>query len=207
MVLGVDPGSLVTGYGIVAFPGGRPRLVASGIVRNDPAIPMPRRLLRIHDTLAGVIREHRPSEAAVETAFYGKNAQSALKLGQARGVAILAAVAGGLPMAEYSPREIKKSVVGNGNASKRQVQAMVRTFLGMTGPPPPFDVTDAIAVALCHGHRGPLDATGSGGARSGALRSGRRNGWAAFVRANPDRVAAAGPPRATGTSRPTGGRR
>jgi crossover junction endodeoxyribonuclease RuvC len=175
VILGIDPGTLVTGYGIIELAGGTARLIASGMVRNGSDRPMSERLKVIHEALVLVIRKYRPDQAAVETAFYGKNAQSALKLGQARGVAILAAVSGGLPLAEYSPREIKKAVVGNGNASKQQVQYMIRSLLRMTGAPAPFDVTDALAVAVCHGHR-----TAGGGTRYAD--------WGAFLRDNPGKI-------------------
>ena len=175
VILGIDPGTLVTGYGVIELSARGTRLIASGTVRNPSARPMPERLKLIHDSLALVIRRHRPDQAAVETAFYGKNAQSALKLGQARGVAILAAVSGGIPLAEYSPREVKKAVAGNGNASKQQVQYMVHSLVGSNGEATPFDVSDAIAVAICHGHR----------AGSGAK---RYSGWAAFVREHPGKV-------------------
>jgi crossover junction endodeoxyribonuclease RuvC len=173
--LGIDPGTLVTGYGVIELSGGTTRLVASGTVRNDAGRPMAERLKSIHESLVLVIRKYRPDQAAVETAFYGKNAQSALKLGQARGVAILAAVAGGVPLAEYSPREVKKAAVGNGNASKQQVRYMITSLLGMTGAPPAFDVTDALAVAVCHAHR----AAGSGK---------RYSDWGAFLRENPGKI-------------------
>jgi len=166
----------VTGYGVIELTaGGAASLIASGMVRNPPGRPMAERLKSIHESLVLVIRKHRPDQAAVETAFYGKNAQSALKLGQARGVAILAAVAAGLPLAEYSPREIKKAVVGNGNASKQQVQFMIRSLLAMNGAAVPFDVTDALAVAVCHGHR-----TAGGGKRY--------SDWGAFLRENPGKI-------------------
>jgi crossover junction endodeoxyribonuclease RuvC len=175
VILGIDPGTLVTGYGVIELSGGTASLIASGMVRNGSDRPMAERLKVIHESLLLVIRKYRPDQAAVETAFYGKNAQSALKLGQARGVAILAAVSGGLPLAEYSPREIKKAVVGNGNASKQQVQFMIRSLLRMTGAAVPFDVTDALAVAVCHGHR-----TARGGKRYAD--------WGAFLRENPGKV-------------------
>jgi crossover junction endodeoxyribonuclease RuvC len=179
VILGIDPGTLVTGYGVVELRRGRLSLVASGMVRNGSGRAMAARLKNIHESLLEVISKFRPDEVAVETAFCGKNAQSALKLGQARGVAILAAVSGGLPLAEYSPREVKKAVVGNGNASKQQVQYMIRSFLGMTGAPLPFDVTDALAVAICHGHRH------SGGPR-------RYADWKSFLRNNPEKLGRAG---------------
>jgi crossover junction endodeoxyribonuclease RuvC len=178
VILGIDPGTIATGYGIIEIRRGRAGLVACGLVKNGSAKPMPARLKLIHESLAGVIREFRPDQVAVETAFCGKNAQSALKLGQARGVAILAAVAADLPLAEYSPREVKKAVAGNGNASKQQVQYMVRSYLAIGEPPPPFDVTDALAVAICHGHR-----RANGGERY--------SGWKSYVAAHPEKTAGA----------------
>jgi crossover junction endodeoxyribonuclease RuvC len=175
VILGIDPGTIVTGYGIIEVRGTIMKLVASGSIRNRTDNPMPARLRAIHDTLRDVIAKFKPDEVAVETAFYGKNAQSALKLGQARGVAILAAVSGDLPLAEYSPREVKKAVVGNGSASKQQVQYMVRSTLGMKEGPKLFDITDALAVAICHTHR----RTSTGG---------RHTGWAAYVKNNPGKI-------------------
>ncbi len=181
-VLGIDPGTIATGYGLVQLrPGsGQPmRLVSAGCIRNSSDRAMPERLRLIHDSIRDIIRRFRPDEVAVETAFYGKNAQSALKLGQARGVAILAAVSHDLPLAEYSPREVKKSVVGNGTASKQQVRFMMTSMLGTADIPPGFDATDALAVAVCHLHRR-------------TSRSGRHADWKSFVRDNPERLAAAG---------------
>ncbi len=181
VILGIDPGTLVTGYGVIAICRGRLKLVASGMVKNGSDRPMPARLKLIHESVLEVIRKFHPDEVAVETAFYGKNAQSALKLGQARGVAILAAVSGGLPLAEYSPREVKKAVVGNGTASKQQVQYMVQSFLGIRETPSAFDVTDALAVAICHGYRG--------------TKNGKRySDWKSFLRDHPDKIGRAGSP-------------
>jgi len=182
VILGIDPGTLVTGYGVIEINRGRLTLVASGMVKNGSDKPMPARLKLIHASLLDVIRKFHPDEVAVETAFYGKNAQSALKLGQARGVAILAAVSGDLPVAEYSPREVKKAVVGNGNASKQQVQYMVHSFLGMKETRTAYDVTDALAVAICHGHR-------AAGTKK------RYSDWKSFVKDHPDKVGRDGSPR------------
>jgi crossover junction endodeoxyribonuclease RuvC len=173
VVLGVDPGTLVTGYGVVASDGRTTTIVECGAIKNDGSVAMPMRLKHIYATLAEVIVRHRPTECAVETAFYGKNAQSALKLGQARGVALLAAVNHGLDPSEYSPREVKQAVVGNGNASKDQVSYMVKALLALSAAPKPFDVSDAIAVALCHLHR---RASGKPKAAS----------WKAYVAAHPE---------------------
>jgi crossover junction endodeoxyribonuclease RuvC len=175
VVLGLDPGSLVTGYGIVARTGSRLSLLGCGSIRNDAGSPMSSRLLRIHGELTAVILRSRPDEFAIESAFYGKNAQSALKLGHARGVAMLAAVEQGLGITEYSPREVKKAVAGRGTASKEQVRFMVRSILSLDNAPMGLDASDALAIALCHMHRltGP------------ALK--HRN-WASFVAAHPERV-------------------
>ena len=131
VVLGIDPGTLVTGFGVVARRGSALRLVASGAITNPSGSSLPERLHTIHTRLLEVIAEHAPDQCAIESAFYGKNAQSALKLGHARGVCLLAAMQHGLTPAEYTPREVKKSVVGNGNASKDQVQYMVKALLGL----------------------------------------------------------------------------
>jgi len=140
---------------------------------------MPERLRRIHDSIRDIILRFHPDEVAVETAFYGKNAQSALKLGQARGVAILAAVSHDLPLAEYSPRAVKKAVVGNGTASKQQVQYMIKSMLGASDIPPGFDATDALAIAICHTHRRSSGTT-------------HHADWKSFVREHPERLTAAG---------------
>ncbi len=176
VVLGVDPGTLVTGYAVVARGNrGKETLVAAGTIRNQASQPIPWRLRRIYDGLTGLIARHRPDEFAIESSFYGKNAQSALKLGQARGVSILAAALAELAIAEYSPREVKQAVVGNGAASKQQVQYMVRSILLIDARPLPLDASDAIAVAVCHLHR-----CGGAGRRAGS--------WKDFTAAHPERV-------------------
>ncbi|HEX9006216.1 MAG TPA: crossover junction endodeoxyribonuclease RuvC, partial [Bacteroidota bacterium] len=140
VVLGVDPGTLVTGYAVVARGArGKETLVAAGTIRNGSSQPIPSRLRRIYDGLAALIAKHRPDEFAIESSFYGKNAQSALKLGQARGVSLLAAALADVAITEYSPREVKRSVVGNGAASKQQVQYMVRSILLIDERPLPLD--------------------------------------------------------------------
>jgi crossover junction endodeoxyribonuclease RuvC len=173
--MGLDPGTLATGFGVVARSGGRMSLVASGVIRNSPGRSMPLRLQRIFRDITRLIEEHCPDEFAIESAFYGKNAQSALKLGHARGVAILAAAERELPTTEYSPREIKKAVVGNGNASKEQVRFMVRSLLGLNAPRMTFDASDAIAIAICHLHRRSSPASAS-------------RDWKSYVAAHPERL-------------------
>ena len=152
-------------------------MLACGTIRNTPSRSMPLRLQRTYRALTELIGAHLPDECAVETAFTGKNAQSALKLGHARGVAILAAVEQELPTTEYSPREVKKAVVGNGNAGKEQVQYMVKSILRLQGPAPAFDASDALAVALCHLQR--IE-------RPSVI----YRDWKSFVEANPRRVRA-----------------
>ncbi len=177
IILGVDPGTLATGYGVIARDAhGCLSLKAAGIIRNPSERPIPNRLQHIHAGLLEIIRTHAPSEFAIESAFYGKNAQSALKLGQARGVALLAAVISGLPCHEYSPREVKQSVVGSGSAGKHQVQYMVRSLLHMSDEPLPLDASDALAVALCHLNRSFVRLSGTG------------TSWKAFVSSHPERV-------------------
>ena len=175
LVLGVDPGTLSTGYGIVQRRGPTLRLIHCGAIRNAAGISMPLRLRTIHNALRSVIERFHPDEFAIESAFHGRNAQAALKLGHARGVAILAAVEQELPTTEYSPREVKKAVVGSGTASKEQVQFMVRTLLGIARPAMVHDTSDAIAVAICHIHRLVTPTT-------------RHRDWASFVAAHPERV-------------------
>lgn len=176
-MLGVDPGTLVTGYGVVARTHGQTRFLACGTVRNDSARPMPLRLRHIHEELTAVIERFAPNEFAIESAFYGRNAQSALKLGHARGVSLLAAVQHGIPTAEYSPREIKKAVVGNGGASKKQVQYMVKAILRIADSPMLHDASDALAVSLCHLHRLTRPAQ-------------PYRDWKSFLAAHPERVRA-----------------
>ncbi len=175
IVLGVDPGTLVTGYGVVSRTGDTLQLLDSGTIRNRGGLAMPIRLKRIYEGLQALIDRHHPDEFAIESAFYGKNAQSALKLGQARGVSILAAVLKEIPTTEYSPREVKQAVVGKGAATKEQVQFMVRTLLHLKGDSMPLDTSDAIAVALCHLHRAIPHAP-------------RHKDWSSFVTAHPERI-------------------
>jgi crossover junction endodeoxyribonuclease RuvC len=152
-ILGVDPGTLITGFGVIESRNGKTKILTSGIIKNSGDVSMPRRLKKIFETLTEIIEKYRPDENAIETAFYGKNAQSALKLGQARGVAMLAAVIREIPTYEYSPREVKKAIVGNGAAAKEQVKFMIQSLLNLKQVPKEYDITDALAVALCHLHR------------------------------------------------------
>ncbi len=152
-ILGVDPGSRTTGFGIIDAAPGRVRYVVSGCLRLGSG-PMAERLAEIFSSMSAIVTEYRPEQMAVEEVFVHRNPSSALKLGQARGVAIAAAVAAGLPVAEYSPTLVKRTVVGTGRADKVQVQHMVRRLLSLDGTPQ-ADAADALAVALCHHHHRP----------------------------------------------------
>lgn len=152
IILGIDPGSVVTGYGYVEA-SRRPRLVEAGCIRPIANVPFERRLLDIHERFEELVLRRRPDAVAVEAAFYGANVQTLMKMCHARGTILTALARAGVAFFEYAPREVKKAVVGNGNASKEQVQFMVEKVLGPVGDDAPLDVTDAIAVALCHAHR------------------------------------------------------
>jgi crossover junction endodeoxyribonuclease RuvC len=152
-VLGIDCGGEYTGYGIVEMhPGGKLTCMTCGAIKLSPRDPLPRRLSRIYMHLGAIISEHQPDEVAIEDVFYALNVKSALKLGQVRGVAMLAAASAGLEVAEYSPLTIKSSVVGYGRAEKQQVQHMVTVLLELAAPPEPMDASDALAIAICHLH-------------------------------------------------------
>lgn len=175
-ILGVDPGTLVTGYGVVDVDGDKLSLVDYGVIKLPSTYTLPARLERIYTRLTEVIETTMPDEFAIESAFYSKNVQSTLKLGHARGVSILAAQLRQIPTAEYAPTEIKRSVTGNGNASKQQVEFMVVALLKMSEQKELLDATDALAIALCHGRK------------IHSPRS-RSRSWEQFVADHPTRVA------------------
>lgn len=178
IVLGVDPGTLITGYGVIETKNGEVRVLTCGAIKNRSDISMPNRLQQIYETLSEIITRFHPDEFAIETAFYGKNAQSALKLGHARGVSMLAAVSQRLATHEYSPREVKKAIVGRGTASKEQVQYMVKSLLHLKVIPKEYDVTDALAVAICHTNR-----------RQSKHSANSFKSWKAYTRAHPEKLA------------------
>lgn len=175
IILGVDPGTLIAGYGVIEKKGSAISLLDVGVIKNVADVSMPLRLKKIYAVLCSVIEQFHPDEFAIETAFYSKNAQSALKIGQARGVSILAGVNFEVPVTEYSPREIKKAVTGKGAASKEQVQYMMMSMLKLKAAPKYFDSTDALAVAVCHAFK------------ISAPRSGFKD-WKSFIDAHPERV-------------------
>jgi crossover junction endodeoxyribonuclease RuvC len=151
-VFGIDPGSTRTGYGCVDTDGTRHRLVTYGVLSMSSKAALATRLQAIHAGLSRLIRESAAECVVIENLFHARNVRSALVLGHARGVAVLAAVEAGLPVVEYTPAEIKQAVVGYGRAEKTQIQQMVKLLLGLTAAPSPHDAADALAVALCHAH-------------------------------------------------------
>lgn len=151
LILGVDPGSLKTGFGVIDANAGRLNYIASGVVRLTPSDSLPVRLKVIFESLNEIIEEYNPQEMAIEQVFLAKNPNSALKLGQARGAAIVSAGCFNVPVFEYEARKVKQSVVGTGSAEKTQVQHMVKTLLKLNATPQE-DAADALAVAICHAH-------------------------------------------------------
>jgi len=150
LTLGVDPGTATTGYGLVSGTGDRLSLIECGVVATLAEEALPRRLQTIYAGLTSIIRRYHPEAAAVEELFFSRNARTALAVGQARGVALLAAAHAGLPVYEYTPLQVKQAVAGYGRADKEQVQAMVRVLLGLDHIPQPDDAADAVAIAICH---------------------------------------------------------
>lgn len=153
-VFGIDPGSVRTGYGCVESDGTRHRLILCGTLAPPGGAALADRLHVIHDGLSRLLRDTSPDCVVIEDLFHARNVRSALVLGHARGVALLAAVEAGLPLVEYTPAEVKLATVGYGRADKTQVQQMVKLLLGLSAPPSPHDAADALAVAICHAHSG-----------------------------------------------------
>lgn len=176
LILGIDPGSRITGYGVLDVTTATPRYVASGCIRIQAA-ELAQKLAQVYAGISELIAVHGPAEFAIEQVFMAKNADSALKLGQARGTAIVCAANHGLPVSEYGPRQIKQAVTGSGSAGKAQVQHMVAAILGLDGTPQ-ADAADALAIALTHAHarRGLL----TGGSFGGHRRTRRGLSWRDF---------------------------
>jgi crossover junction endodeoxyribonuclease RuvC len=150
IVLGVDPGAANTGFGVVRSGGGRMVALDGGVIETQPRQPLERRLHRIHEALLELVEWHEPDAFAVENVYFGHNARSAFAVGQARGVALLAAAIKGVACFDYTPQAVKLAVCGAGGAGKRQVQRMVATLLGLERPPASDHAADALAVAICH---------------------------------------------------------
>lgn len=159
-ILGIDPGSIITGYGIVENKNGKLLCLSSGRISTAPKASLQERMKVVFDSLCQIVIEHKPDAAAVEAVFFAKNVRSAILLGQARGVAVLCAGKADLPVFEYSPATVKQSIVGYGNATKQQVQLMVKRLLKMHDVPK-TDASDALAVAICHIHHYKVRSQGS----------------------------------------------
>jgi len=175
IILGIDPGTRITGFGVIKYTNNNFIKIASGSINLPPKEPIPQRLEIIYSEISKIIKKYKPDEFAIETAFYGKNVQSAMKIGYARGVSILCALHNNVPASEYSPREVKKSVVGKGAASKDQVSFMIKTLLNIKSEKIKVDESDALAIALCHAFRmkTPVKKT---------------KDWKSFIEAYPERV-------------------
>ncbi|MGI6731136.1 MAG: crossover junction endodeoxyribonuclease RuvC [Anaerovoracaceae bacterium] len=151
-ILGIDPGYAILGYGIIDMKGNRFTVCGHGAVTTDATMDMPDRLKHLYTQLMEIIQEYQPDEASIEELFFNNNAKTALLVGQARGVVLLACINSGLKINEYTPLQIKQALVGYGRAEKSQVQAMVKAILNLKQIPKPDDTADALAAAICHGH-------------------------------------------------------
>jgi crossover junction endodeoxyribonuclease RuvC len=151
-ILGIDPGLANTGYGVIEHDGQRSVMLSSGCIETKPATPLPKRLQQIYDELAHVIDKYHPSVACLEKLFFSVNVKSAMAVGEGRGVAILATAKANLPLAEYTPQQIKQAVSGHGNANKGQIERMVKVLLNLEQVPETNHAADALAVAICHAH-------------------------------------------------------
>jgi crossover junction endodeoxyribonuclease RuvC len=183
IILGIDPGTTVMGFGVLHIAAGKVVLVEAGAIRFPATDDHTQKLKAIFQQTSGIIARHGPNELAIEAQFFGKNVQSMLKLGRAQGVAIAAALQEGLSVVEYAPKRIKQSITGSGNASKEQVAAMLLSILGLKELPSSTDATDAVAVAVCHHFAaGAIPRPTSRSTAKGT------SDWGAFIRNNPERV-------------------
>jgi len=177
IILGIDPGTNVMGYALIVTEGKQYKLLQYGVIHLKKYGSHELKLKKIFERITGILEEFLPDTVALEAPFYGANVQSMLKLGRAQGVAMAAALAREIPITEYSPKKVKQSVTGNGNASKEQVAAMLQTLFKLEEIPKMLDATDALAVALCHHfHEGRIQSRG------------RAAGWKSFIEENPGRV-------------------
>jgi crossover junction endodeoxyribonuclease RuvC len=178
IILGVDPGTTIMGYGVILCKGNKMELVDLGVVRMEKLENQALKLKKIFEETTALAAKHMPDEFSIEAPFFGKNVQSMLKLGRAQGVSIAAALYRDIPIFEYSPKKIKMSITGNGNASKEQVAKMLQQLLSIKELPKLLDATDGLAAAVCHHFQ-------SGSAGSPAA---KYNGWGAFISKNPERA-------------------
>lgn len=179
IILGIDPGTLVMGYGLITVKDNKVSLLELGVLKPGKVKDNYKKLQLIFNTVSGLITKYQPTDFAIEAPFFGKNVQSMLKLGRAQGVAIAAAMRHGLEVTEYSPKKVKQSITGNGNADKEQVMKMLQTLLSFKENPRHYDATDALAVALCHHFQNssPINKAVKG-----------VKGWEDFIKKNPGRI-------------------
>ncbi|MCA6515820.1 MAG: crossover junction endodeoxyribonuclease RuvC [Chitinophagaceae bacterium] len=180
IILGIDPGSLLMGYALLKADKNQPRVLLMDVLKLANEKDIYARLHLIHEKVSELIRLYRPSSFAIEAPFFGKNVQSMLKLGRAQGVAIAAAMQAGISVTEYSPKKVKQSITGNGNASKEQVWHMLKTILQIDEQPRYFDASDALSVALCHHFNNRVIQPSSTKKKA--------SNWEDFARQNPNRV-------------------
>lgn len=186
IILGIDPGTLVMGYGLISVDKNKVSLLEMGVLQLSKQNDHAERLKLIFQKMETLIKAHGPAAVAIEAPFFGKNVQSMLKLGRAQGVAIAAAMMHGLNAVEYAPRKIKQSITGRGNATKEQVWLMLQHTLGFKEDVRFMDATDAVAVALCHHYQDKPESLKTASAKPGQKR--KTAGWEGFVAANPGRV-------------------
>jgi crossover junction endodeoxyribonuclease RuvC len=185
--LGVDPGTIIMGYGIIKCTASGMELLDMDVLKPGAHKDIYKRLHLIHETITGLIIKYKPTDFAIEAPFFGKNVQSMLKLGRAQGVAIAAAMQAGLSVAEYSPKKVKQSVTGNGNADKKQLWQMLQRLLQIRDEPRYFDASDAVGVALCHHFNSKLLAPAA--SKTNKKPAGKKTAsWESFVTQNPGRV-------------------
>jgi crossover junction endodeoxyribonuclease RuvC len=178
IILGIDPGTVIMGYGVIHVSGREMKLITLDVIKLQKLGDQTMRLQKIFETVTNLVKEHKPDELAIEAPFFGKNVQSMLKLGRAQGVAMAAGLNFNVPIFEYSPKKIKQSVTGNGNASKEQVSAMMKQLLNIKEVQKYFDATDALSVAVCHHFQS-----------NGPVKSKKNyKDWSAFLSDNPDRL-------------------
>jgi len=183
IILGIDPGTLVMGYGLILCSGNQTSLIEMGVLKLSPRNDAYERLRLIHKKVCELIGQFQPHDFAIEAPFFGKNVQSMLKLGRAQGVAIASAMQAGIPVTEYSPSKVKQSITGNGNSDKEQVWKMLRHILQLESEISGYDASDAVAVAVCHHFQHHLPGRSAG--KAAAKKTG---GWDAYIRDNPGKI-------------------
>lgn len=182
IILGIDPGTIAMGFGIISVSGNAMKLVELGTLKLSSKLNAYQKLEIIYKKVSDLIEVHQPSQFAIEAPFFAKNVQSMLKLGRSQGVAIAAAMKSNIPVSEYSPKKVKQSVTGNGNANKEQILHMVEKLLSIKCAPNEYDASDAVAVAICHSLQNTTFAKTS-------VRTKKASGWKQFISVNAHRLA------------------